>query len=87
MPAEGRKQTRNDVDREHEKGAADSATMGMCRRRDSMKSDNGDGAAMQRFGEVEWVVKAAAAAIIVGSSMLMCGGKKLDWIGAPPIKW
>ena len=35
-----RKQIRNGVDKEREKGAGDSATMGTCRGRDSMKSDN-----------------------------------------------
>ncbi len=35
-----RKQMRNDMDRELEEGAGDSATMGMCRVRNNMKSDN-----------------------------------------------
>jgi hypothetical protein len=35
-----RRQMRNDMDRKREEGAGDSAIMGMCRVRNSMKSDN-----------------------------------------------
>ena len=69
---------RNDVDSELE-GAGESA-MGMCRGRNSMKSDNVTGSRLlERFHRCT----SGAAAIIAGCSRLTCGGKKIVRVEAP----
>ncbi len=67
------------MDRELE-AAGGSATLGMCRGRNSMKSDIVTGSSLL---ERLHGCTSGVAAIIVGSSRLTCGGKKIVRVEAP----
>jgi hypothetical protein len=71
---------RNDMDRKREEGAGDSAIMGTCRGRNSIKSDNVMGSnLLDRL----LLCTSGAAAIIVGSIRLLYGAKKMDRVEVP----